>query len=583
MTLPIYKIIINNRSYDEGSWSIIDPNMGTDESLVLALNPREAKLFSGDSFTYETIDGLKIIDSYARTRLDIPAVLVLNNNKTYGRHPNNNKLLYKCVPDDISIPAFLVPYEIKNMGFSKVFVNIFVTIQFVNWNLTHPLGMLTQVIGPVDSCEHFYEYQLYCKGLNTSLQKFNKATNKSLHDMTINKETFILDLSLSSKKDFIEDRTDWQVFTIDPAGSLDFDDAFSIKVLDNGNTLVSIYIANVAICLDRLNLWSSFAKRTSTIYLPDKKRTMLPVILSDCLCSLQANAARFAFTLDLEIDASGTIVLKRFSNSIIKVFKNFAYEERSLLRHPSYILLHSVVKQLLTKYKYIKYINDSHDVVCYLMILMNYLSAKDMLGFKAGIFRSAIIQKSENNDEPLIPDDISQFIKIWRNTSGKYIDIGNLGDDISSINHDVLELDAYIHITSPIRRLVDILNMIKFQECSGIYKLSDAALEFYNYWIKDIDYINSNMKTIKHVQNDCNLLHMCYNDPDILETLYDGYCFDEKALENDLYKYNIYLPELRITSIVICGKLAPYEKRQYKLFVFDNEEKMKKKIRLHLV
>jgi hypothetical protein len=583
MTLPIYKIIINNRSYDEGSWSIIDPNMGTDESLALALNPREAKLFSGDSFTYDTIDGLKIIDSYVRTHLDIPAVLVLNNNKTYGRHPNNNKLLYKCVPDDISIPAFLVPYEIKNMGFSKVFVNIFVTIQFVNWNLTHPLGMLTQVIGPVDSCEHFYEYQLYCKGLNISLQKFNKATNKSLHDMTINKETFILDLSLSSKKDFIEDRTDWQVFTIDPAGSLDFDDAFSIKVLDNGNTLVSIYIANVAICLDRLNLWSAFAKRTSTIYLPDKKRTMLPVILSDCLCSLQANAARFAFTLDLEIDASGTIVFKRFTNSIIKVFKNFAYEERSLLRHPLYILLHSVVKQLLTQYKYIKYINDSHDVVCYLMILMNYLSAKDMLGFKAGIFRSAIIQKSENNDEPLIPDDISQFIKIWRSTSGKYIDIGNLGDDISSINHDVLELDAYIHITSPIRRLVDILNMIKFQECSGMYKLSDAALEFYNYWIKDIDYINSNMNTIKHVQNDCNLLHMCYNDPDILETLYDGYCFDEKALENDFYKYNIYLPELRITSIVICGKLAPYEKRQYKLFVFDNEEKMKKKIRLHLV
>lgn len=200
MTLPIYKIIINNRSYDEDSWSIIDPNMGSDESLVLALNPREAKLLSGDSFTYETIDGLKIIDSYVRTRLDIPAVLVLNNNKTYGRHPNNNKLLYKCIPDDISIPAFLVPYEIKNMGFSKVFVNIFVTIQFVNWNLTHPLGMLTQVIGPVDSCEHFYEYQLYCKGLNISLQKFNKATNKSLHDMSINKETFILDLSLSSKR-----------------------------------------------------------------------------------------------------------------------------------------------------------------------------------------------------------------------------------------------------------------------------------------------------------------------------------------------------------------------------------------------
>ena len=40
-----------------------------------------------------------------------------DSNGTSGR------LLYKVVPDDIRIPAFLVPYEVKNMGFSKVFVN----------------------------------------------------------------------------------------------------------------------------------------------------------------------------------------------------------------------------------------------------------------------------------------------------------------------------------------------------------------------------------------------------------------------------------------------------------------------------
>ena len=125
--------------------------------------------------------------------------------------------------------------------------------------------------------------------------------------------------------------------------------------------------------------------------------------------------------------------------------------------------------------------------------------------------------------------------------------------------------------------------MIKLQECSGIYKLSPAALEFYDTWIKDIDYINTTMKMTRRVQNDCNLLHLCYTDPDILDKMYDGYCFDEKSLPAELYKYSIYLPELRITSIVICGKLAPYSKQQFKLFVFNNEEKMKKKIRLHLV
>jgi exoribonuclease R len=571
MTSQIYKIIINNRNYDSGSWSVSPSNLVEGFTLM----PLDAKLFSGDTFSYDSINGVTIVESDIRMKPEMPAVLVIAGNKTYGRHPTNNKLLYKCVPDDVSLPPFLVPYEIKNMGFSKVFVNLFVTIKFASWDNKHPFGTLTQVIGPVDVCESFYEYQLYCKNLNTSLTKFNKACNKSLQD---NKETFVSNVT---DKGIIEDRTDWQVFTIDPQGSLDFDDAFSIKSLDNGNTLISIYIANVVVCLERLNLWSELTKRTSTIYLPDKKRTMLPIILSDCLCSLQADAPRYAFTLDLEIDAFGTIVSKRFINCIIKVFKNFAYEERSLLRHPLYKCLLKSVTNLVTKYPYIKLINDSHDVVCYLMILMNHLSAKEMLGYNMGIFRSATINEVETNAFP--SDDVNQFIKIWRGSNCKYIDIATNTESLHSTKHDILELDAYIHITSPIRRLVDILNMIKFQECANLYKLSDAALDFYNVWSKDIDFINTTMKMTRRVQNDCNLLGMCNNNPDILEKSFDGYCFDETTTDNGFYKYNVYLPDLKITLNIVSDKSLSYEKKQFKLFVFNNEEKMKKKIRLHLL
>lgn len=567
MTSQIYKIIINNRNYDSSSWSVSPSNLV--EGFVLA--PLDAKLFSGDSFSFDLTNGLTIVESNIRMKQEIPAVLIITGNKTYGRHPTNNKLFYKCIPDDVSLPPFLVPYEIKHMGFSKVFVNLFVTIKFASWDNKHPLGTLTQVIGPVDICENFYEYQLYCKNLNTSLTKLNKACNKSLQE---NKETFVSNVT---DKGIIEDRTDWQVFTIDPQGSLDFDDAFSIKSLDNGNTLVSIYIANVVVCLERLNLWTELTKRTSTIYLPDKKRSMLPIILSDCLCSLQAGAPRYAFTLDLEIDPFGTIVEKRFINCIINVFKNFAYEERSLLRHPLYKCLLNVVTNLVTKYPYIKLINDSHDVVCYLMILMNHLSAKEMLGYNIGIFRSAVINEFESN--PFTSDDVNQFIKIWRDTNCKYIDITSN----NSFRHDILELDAYIHITSPIRRLVDILNMIKFQECANLYKLSDAAVNFYNVWSKDIDFINTTMKMTRRVQNDCNLLGMCNNNPDILEKSFDGYCFDETITDNGYFKYNVYLPDLKITLNIVSDKTLSYEKRQFKLFVFNNEEKMKKKIRLHLL
>jgi hypothetical protein len=563
-----YKIIVSDRNYNK--WTIEN---GLKADIVL--DPSALKLFSNDVFEYDS-ESLKIniIHSSVRSANNIPAVLILDGNKTYGRHPNNNKLLYKCVPDDVSLPPFLVPYEMKHMGFSKVFVNQYVTIQFVNWDNKHPLGVLTNAIGPVDVPENFYEYQLFCKGLNMSLTKFNKAVNKNLTDLAVKKESFIPDLLLGKSDLILEDRSDWQVFTIDPDGSLDFDDAFSIKQMDNGHILVSIYIANVPLCLDRLNLWSYLTKRTSTAYLPDKKRPMLPVLLSDCLCSLQADAQRFAFTLDLEINLDGEIVSKKFCNTIIKVFKNFAYEERSLIRHPLYKLLFSVVVKMVVKYPYIGNISDSHDVVCYLMILMNHLAAKDLLLNNHGIFRSTSTNNSDVSQA--LPSDVLQFINIYRTTSGSYTTV----DKVSA--HSILGLDAYVHITSPIRRLVDILNMIKFQEIIG-FKLSDSAIQFYDDWIKDVDYINTSTKLLRRVQNDCNLLNIFYKNPDSLLTTYSGYCFDEKALDNGLYKYNLYLPELKTTSFVICSKLILLSEYQFKLFIFNNEDKMKKKIRLHLV
>ena len=295
--------------------------------------------------------------------------------------------------------------------------------------------------------------------------------------------------------------------------------------------------------------------------------------------------------MDLEIDPTGEIVSKTFSNTVIKVFKNFVYEERSLIRHPLYKSLLDVVLQMVTKYTYIKHIGDSHDVVCYLMILMNHLAAQEMRKNHVGIFRATsetitsetITSERETSlpdNKHDLPTDVLQFINIWRTTSGKYININQ--DSTSRTTHSILGLDAYIHITSPIRRLVDILNMIKFQELIG-FKLSDAALEFYNMWIKDMDYINTSMKMTRRVQNDSNLLHMCHVDPDILEKTFDGYCFDEKVYQNDLYKYNVYLPELKTTGIVICTKITQYSKQKFRLFVFNNEEKMKKKIRLQLV
>jgi exoribonuclease R len=490
--------------------------------------------------------------------------------------------MYKCVPDDVRLPAFLVPYELKYVGFSKAFVNLYVTIQYKDWTSKHPVSSLTQVIGQVNTLDCFYEYQLYCKSLNASIQRLQKETSKAIKEKDATNDAFIETICANAG---IESRIDWHVFTIDPKGSLDFDDGFSIKCLDNGNTLVSIYIANVTIWLDALNLWQSFSKRISTIYLPDKKRPMLPTILSDCLCSLQAKAKRFAFVLDIVLESDYNISSYKFSNCLIKVTRNFVYEEPDLLKNKDYTLLFNLVTQMCSKTKYIKSIRDSHDLVCYLMVLMNYTCAKEMLMKKVGIFRSALIKKDDTSlglvDTSMVPDEVGQFIKIWNSTSGQYIDISaNLDTNIS---HDLLDLDAYIHITSPIRRLVDLLNIIKFQQAFSLHKLSDSATIFYDSWLRELEYINTTMRAIRKVQIDCNLLNLCFNSPDILEPLYDGYCFDKLERNDGLFQHIVFLPELKITSrVTLRDNLENYEKRKYKLFVFTNEDKMKKKIRLQL-
>ena len=581
--MSLLKININHRNYSD--WNILDADtlLQLDKISLTSLfvdvefDPIQHKLFTGDVFTFE--NGIVTIhNSPVRSMQDIPAVLILADNKTYGRTKvTKGKLLYKCIPDDIRLPVFLVPYEIKHVGFSKVFSNLYVTINFSDWTSNAlPFATLTQNIGPVSILENFYEYQLYCKSLNTSMQKFNNATKMLVKE---DHEAFIRNIVL--KHPLIEDRTSsYTVFSIDPSNCTDFDDAFSIKLQDDNTVLLSIYIANVTIIMDALNLWSSVSKRIATIYLPDKKRPMLPTILSDCLCSLQKGSSRFAFVLDLVINqTNGTIISTKYSNCLIRVNKNYVYEEPDLLKKSSYILLLDTTRLLSQKYKYINHISGSHDVVAYLMILMNYFSAKELLKTKVGIFRSTVVNTKQQTILPdNVPEDVVKFVKIWNSSFGQYVVLNR--DLELNLEHSLLNMDAYIHITSPIRRLVDLLNLIKFQEVLQLSTLSQNASDFYLYWTDKIDYINVTMRAIKKIQNDCSLLDT-FNKGCILDKLYDGYCFDKIARSDGLFQYIVFLPELKLTSkVTIREDLNNYQLKQYKLFLFNNEERFKKKIRL---
>jgi exoribonuclease R len=192
--------------------------------------------------------------------------------------------------------------------------------------------------------------------------------------------------------------------------------------------------------------------------------------------------------------------------------------------------------------------------------------------------------------------DSKRAITNWNNTSGQYI---HYSDDIDlshelinitamqlqSIPTDSKNLQPYIHITSPIRRLVDLLNqIILFDNYKLVKNISASAYQFLNEWISKLDYLNTSMRSIKKIQSDCSLLYNCTTKPTYMDTLHNGVVFDKIIRNNGSFHYTVYLEDLHIMSrITTPFELEEYSVNQFKLFVFENEEKMKKKIKLQIV
>ena len=559
-----YKILVNDRNYTD--WNLFDA-LSLNEIEKLSFNPASNKLFSSDIF--EMIeDKVNILHSSVRCMPSIPGILVLKGNKTYGRM--KDKFLYKCIPDDRRFPEFLMPYNVK-LGFSKNIDNKYIVFKYNNWDGKHPQGTVVSVLGDVDVLSNFYEYQLYCKSLYASIQEFNKVVSNKLKKKTA--PEFIS--SMISKYN-LTDRSQEPVYSIDSKETTDYDDAFSIIDLGNNCYKISIYISNVPLWMEELDLWNSFSERISTIYLPDRKRPMMPLALSNCVCSLCETEIRLAFGIDITIK-DNEIIGYCLDNSYIKVYKNHVYESKELKKDANYKLMFKVVTELSKDYKYLKKINDSHDMVAYLMILMNYYTSRDMVKYNNGIYRSVSFNKDYKIDDTL-PDNVNNFLKIWNSSCGQY----DLYDERKC--HEMLDLESYIHCTSPIRRLVDLLNMAKLQKNMKMVNYGENFSQFYDKWTSRLEYINTTMRAIRKIQTDCSLLHLCSTDSEVLETEYDGYVFDKIIRNDGLYQYIVYLEKLKsVSRITSRFDLNNFQKYKFKVFVFQEEATLKKKIRLHIL
>ncbi len=117
-------------------------------------------------------------------------------------------------------------------------------------------------------------------------------------------------------------------FTIDPADAKDFDDALSLRKLDNNNWEVGIHIADVTHYVTPNSLIEEEAQsRATSVYLVDRVVPMLPERLSNGVCSLRPKEDKLCFSAVFELNEKAGVVKEWFGKTVIHSNRRFSYEE----------------------------------------------------------------------------------------------------------------------------------------------------------------------------------------------------------------------------------------------------------------
>jgi ribonuclease R len=163
----------------------------------------------------------------------------------------------------------------------------------------------------------------------------------------------ITEKDIKSRRDFRQIPT----FTIDPADAKDFDDALSLKKLENGNWEVGVHIADVTHYVLPGSLVEEEAKqRATSVYLVDRVVPMLPERLSNHICSLNPAEDKLTYSAVFELNDKSEVINEWFGRTIINSDKQFSYNEAQQVidtgdgpMKDQVLLLHRLAQQLRTK------------------------------------------------------------------------------------------------------------------------------------------------------------------------------------------------------------------------------------------
>ena len=230
--------------------------------------------------------------------------------------------VYKIVPLDKNLP-YEIEVDTENTEFSLV-DGLIVHLDYLkDISKGKVLAKIDYVIGHKNAPGNDTEIAMIASEFGVSVQVPEDAKEeakqfpKSLDPIEIEKELKL------GRRDLRGDTTT----TMDGKDTKDIDDAVQDEVLSNGNYKVTIDIADVSYYVKMGSaIWKYAERKGNSDYLANKVGPMLPIELSNGICSLNPNEDRYAVSCSLEIDNSGHIVDQDVFLSVIKSKKKMNYD-----------------------------------------------------------------------------------------------------------------------------------------------------------------------------------------------------------------------------------------------------------------
>lgn len=242
---------------------------------------------------------------------------------------NRNWALFS--PTDSRMPRMMIPSDQLPLGFfdrPQDYQKFLFVARMVEWQATAQFarGKLEKTLGLAGDVEAETEGLLYSNDVDT--KEFSSSALSSL-PITEAHEWHIEEKEFKYRRDLRNEI----IFTIDPKTARDLDDALSIKPCENvdGKGLsgweIGVHIADVTHFLVEESELDQWAKsRATSVYLVHKVIPMLPRILCEELCSLNAGVDRLCFSVVWKVSNEGQIFDEWFGRTIIRNCCKMAYE-----------------------------------------------------------------------------------------------------------------------------------------------------------------------------------------------------------------------------------------------------------------